>query len=344
MKKLLLISLILTLTVLLFHEGYRQFLLDPESNFAGAKRFLKDDSKTIEPLKKKLHSFSLNAKKHYYDPKHTLTRSYPNSPSRIKLAWQLEPFEPTPKEFQYIAQYEASMEHLSEVVDEEAFFTPEGRALYAKEATRFEKNLKSQLGKNRYDRYEYVFSPKSGYSNAWRLLKVNGIDTSRVGKLQELAIRYNREVLGEASLDMRENITSWIPPDNEDEIKELYRIKIKQQFGKQVLFDIMALKGHGLFSDLDFDNIDDLDSYKAEGYKDPWDDRETALRILKEYNTQLGKGNDDEEDSVPGYKKMEEMHQREMEFQEKHQEEFNKIMQLTSQEPSTATEVPPTKD
>ncbi|MCS1412027.1 MAG: hypothetical protein M2R45_05230 [Verrucomicrobia subdivision 3 bacterium] len=64
--------------------------------------------------------------------------------------------------------------------------------MYIKEAMKLKRCLERQLGKRRYDCYQYVFSPKTGYANAWRVVTVNGLGE----ELRELAMAYNWEVHG----------------------------------------------------------------------------------------------------------------------------------------------------
>ncbi|MCS1407934.1 MAG: hypothetical protein M2R45_01097 [Verrucomicrobia subdivision 3 bacterium] len=217
--------------------------------------------------------FDLSKKAHYYDPETTMDSIH-------KLAWVLEPFHPTPQEFQHIARYLTGIQEVKKRISEDAFFTPAGRRQFGREVDKLEAALRKQLGRERYERYEYTTETpgahKTGYSEAWRLATANGLDEERAEDLRALATEYHRVLRG-TEIDGRTEIEGWErwePPEDEWAIHASFMERIRQEFGEPVLADIMASEGSsGLFPDLGGGYLPE-DSYKT-----IWNDPATKQRM-----------------------------------------------------------------
>ena len=117
-----------------------------------------------------------------------------------------------------------------------------GADLKWKSAASTLEKIKKPIRKNRFERYEYVFSPKLVYSNAWRIIKANGLDESFIPRLQALATDYNREIHG-WSIDMLKDSENWTNPDDSEALKKVYRKRIQEEHQLHFL-EIMEMPEH----------------------------------------------------------------------------------------------------
>lgn len=281
-KKIILVVAVLVVLVL----GFR-FVFD-ESEIVESNRSLPNgdlaesipnESGEAGGQSRKSGKFDLSKKAHYHDPETTMYGIY-------NLAWMLEPFHPTPQEFQYIAQRMAGVREVKKKVGDDAFFTPKGRRQFSREVDKLDAILRKQLGKKRYERYIYTAAPplnKTCYSDAWRFVTVNGLDESRAEDLRDLAIEYNREVRGmeiDGQTDIDE-IDRWrhewhdLSYDEKKAIKLSFMDRIRDDFGEGVLNDILAVS-NDLFRDLDR-------AFPEDSYKTVWNDLPTRKRMEELY-------------------------------------------------------------
>lgn len=273
--------------------------------------------------------FDLSKKAHYYDPETTMT-----SRGRT-LAWHLQPFHPTPQEFQYIAQFDAARDKLrkSSISQGDDWFTRAARVVFGTELDKLKRRLKQQLGKERYARYQYVMRSENGYYKSWRLIAASGLGEERVEDLRALATEYNRTVHG-TEIGGRIEIGEWeeIPDRSmyhrtyaeELEIIVTYRERIRKEFGQQMLDDLLAFPDGYLFPDLDVGLVENE-------YKTAWNDEETRKRLERHYNatfTIIDKG----EELPEHIRETQQLLQREMEFQAEQRRELQERLQAADLE------------
>ncbi len=293
--------------------------------------------------------FDLSKKAHYYDPETTMT-----SVGKT-LAWHLQPFHPTPQEFQYIAQFDAARDKLrkSSISRGDDWFTRAARIVFGTELDKLKRRFKQQLGKERYDRYQYVMLGRDGYYESWRAVAASGLDEERVEELRALATEYNRTVHGteidekihfesEAELDeriefereMREKApgVAMLRRGEIDERGKLiasYRERIRKEFSQQMLDDLLAFPdGYRLFPDLDVGLVEDE-------YKTAWNDEETRKRLERHYNVTfriIDKG----EELPEHIRETQQLLQREMEFQAEQRRELQERLQSADLETEQA--------
>ena len=282
-----------------------------ESAMIGVNSDVSEDDKVMS---ENGNLFDLTDKSHYFNPETTLDLSTPLFPEKVKLSWILEPFNPSPSEFQAIATYQAEKARLSEVIDEAAFFTPDGGKKYIAGVDKLKQELRERLGKERFKHYEYLFTSGSGYTTAWRMLNVNGFDEGRVQEMLDIAAEYNRLVHGK-ELNSQKKINGWTRPEDLEPLKESFRQRIVTLYGEQMLYDIFGLTGNILFDGLEFDTSTDLAAYRATGYREPWEDEAFKARLEEQYQISLTYGTNESPEQAAFAEKLEALANRERNFQ-----------------------------
>ena len=193
-------------------------------------------------------------KAHWYDPETTVGLYE----SKTIAEW-LEPFNPSPEEFQTIAQYETVYKKLKESQTEDEYYSVNGRKRLIDEVLKLNKKLREDLGEERTWFYAEVRKLDTGYYYTWKALKVNGISEDRVAEFRELADEFNQQMHGwplyraERMVDRydtktRSN-TEFDHFDHQERIAKTFRDRIEKEFGKQVLEDVLALIGDMFFMD-----------------------------------------------------------------------------------------------
>jgi hypothetical protein len=253
----------------------------------------------IHPLRRSnegsLH-LSASDKQHFYNPLVATTAH-----GKL-LSWVLAPFKPSTSEFQMIAEFEGKLGFLNDATSELDFQSAEGRRKWRAELNRHTQQLEESLGQERYQRYQYVFDPKTCYSSAWRLLNVNDISEDQIVDLLLLADDCSQRTTG-AKLDgSRSNDDGLSTSDrNRDEVRREFRERIQSQFGYQVLHDLVVL-GH-------LDLFEDLESGVELEFLSPWDDEATRKRLETEYRASFVSGNNLSEGGNPLSEKAQQMEQ-----------------------------------
>ncbi len=213
------------------------------------------------------------AKTHYYDPKIAKTAHGKS------LAWELQPFAPTPQEFQMIAGFEDGLRRLNNETSEESYTSPEGHAEWRARVADLTAELKANLGEERYERYETVLGHGSRYSQAWRLIHVNELAVERTDELLDLAEAYNQETQGrrlDGSRLKSNDAWQWPAEEELESIRQAYRETLETRFGPELLQDLLALPHLDLFEGL---------QEGAEGqYPSPWGDADTRHRLEENYH------------------------------------------------------------
>ena len=203
--------------------------------------------------------YDLSNKAHWYDPETTIgfRGSYQT------LAKWLEPFKPTSEEFQIIAQYEAARKKLKESLSEDEYYSVEGRKRLIDEVIKLHKQLREDLGIERTQFYAEVRELVSGYYYTWKVLTVNGISEESVAEFRELADEFNQQMHGRPLF--RGDRDSVRPPPRagfssgslkeQRQIAKNFQDRIEKEFGKQILDDVLSLRGETFFMDeLDLGN------------------------------------------------------------------------------------------
>ena len=206
------------------------------------------EQKTTDKPTSKPPVYDLSKKAHWYDPETTMGYRESYQP----LAKWLEPFQPRPEEFQIIAQYENEYKKLKESQTEDEYYSVEGRKWLIDEVLKLNKKLQKQLGEERTQFYAEVRDMGTGYYDTWKVLTVNGISEERVAEFRELADEFNQQMHGyplfRAERDVARYVREDFRIDYEDQkrIAKTFRERIEKEFGRQVLEDILSLRG-GLF-------------------------------------------------------------------------------------------------
>ena len=195
--------------------------------------------------------FDFSKKAHWYDPETTIGLYE----SKTLSEW-LKPFRPKPQEFQIIAQYETSYKKLKESLSEDEYYSIEGRKWLLDEILKLNKQLWEQLGEERTRFYAEVRELDTGYYHTWKALTVNGISEDRVSEFRELADEFNREMHGWPLYRAERNVARYatelrsnINFDHQEQTAKSFRDRIEKEFGKQVLDDIIFLRGDMFFMD-----------------------------------------------------------------------------------------------
>ena len=204
------------------------------------------DKPTTKPL-----VYDLSNKAHWYDPETTI--GFWGS-SKTLAEW-LEPFNPIPEEFQFIAQYERSYKELKESMSEDEYYSVEGRKQIIDEILKLNKQLREDLGEERTKFYAEVRELGTGYYDTWKVLTVNGISEERVAEFRELADEFNQQMHGIPLFRAERRVGQYSPEDwdidsaEQERIAQIYRDRVENEFGKQVLDDILSLRGSTFFMD-----------------------------------------------------------------------------------------------
>ena len=193
--------------------------------------------------------YDLSNKAHWYDPETTI--GFRGS-SQTLAKW-LEPFKPKPKEFQIIAQYENERKKLEESISEDEYYSVEGRLRFLDELMKLNRKLlQEQLGEERTRFYAEVRELETGYYDTWKVLTANGISEERVAEFRELADEFNQQMHGIPLFRAERPYARYLPDDwdidvdDQRRIAKIFRERIEKEFGRQVLEDVLSLRG-GLF-------------------------------------------------------------------------------------------------
>ncbi len=196
--------------------------------------------------------YDLSDKAHWYDPETTIgfRGSYQT------LAKWLEPFKPNAEEFQIIAQYETARKKLKESMSEDEYYSVEGRKRLIDEILKLNKQLQQQLGKERTQFYAEVRELGTGYYDTWKVLTVNGISEERVAEFRELANEFNQQMHGRLLYRAERDAARYVAEDflrvslrERKQIAQAFLDRIEKEFGKQVLDDVLSLRGETFFMD-----------------------------------------------------------------------------------------------
>ena len=217
-----------------------------------------EKKKTSKPTSKP-PVYDLSNKAHWYAPETTI--GFWGS-SKTLAEW-LEPFKPTAEEFQIIAQYENERKKLEESLSEDGYYSVEGRKRLIDEVIKLHKQLREDLGIERTQFYAEVRELVSGYYYTWKVLTVNGMSEERVAEFRELADEFNQQMHGRPLF--RGDRDSVRPPPRagfssgslkeQRQIAKTFQDRIEKEFGKQVLDDVLSLRGETFFMDeLDLGN------------------------------------------------------------------------------------------
>ena len=194
--------------------------------------------------------YDSSKKAHWYDPETTIGGLYGSS--KLLSEW-LEPFKPTPEEFQFIAQYETEFKKRKESLTEDEYYSVQGRQWLIKETEKLNEQLLEQIGEDRFLFLSEVRDPATGYHHTWKALTVNGVGEDRVSEFRELADEFNQQMHGIPLFRAERQVAYYSPPgfdismDEKDRIAKHFRERIEKEFGKQVLDDILSLRGLSVF-------------------------------------------------------------------------------------------------
>ena len=269
-----------------------------------------EKKKTDKPTSKP-PVYDLSKKTHWYDPETTMGYRESYQP----LAKWLEPFKPKPEEFQIIAQYENEYKKLKESISEDEYYSVEGRLRLIDEVTKLNKKLQEQLGKERTQFYAEVRELGTGYYDTWKVLTANGISEERVSEFRELADEFNRQMHGIPLFRAERDVAHYLPDDwdidvdDQKRIAQTFRERIEKEFGRQVLEDILTLRG-GLFF------MDELDKGDPRIFASLIHDPKHIARLENLYGVVFSGPDDTEaEEAYEKHKaEMERLEKREMEF------------------------------
>ena len=214
--------------------------------------------------------YDLSQKAHWYDPETTI--GFRGS-SKTLSEW-LEPFHPTPQEFQFIAQFEISYKNLKESLSEDEYYSVEGRKQLIDESLKLNKQLREQLGEERTQFYAEVRKLETGYYDTWKVLTVNGISEEGVSEFRELADEFNQQ-MQDFRTDFRDK----------RRIAKSFRDRIEKEFGKQVLDDIYFLNAHAFSM-----NQLDLGDPRAAFIRAQYPEQKERLKDLYDFEFGVGTG------------------------------------------------------
>ena len=206
------------------------------------------EQKTTDKPTSKPPVYDLSKKAHWYDPETTI--GFQGS-SKTLAEW-LEPFKPNSEEFQIIAQYEDERKKLEESITEDEYYSVEGRLRLFDELMKLNRKLQEQLGEDRHKFYAEVRELGTGYYDTWKVLTANGISEERVSEFRELADEFNQQMHGIPLFRAERPYARYLPDDwdidvdDQKRIAKTFRERIEKEFGRQVLEDILTLRG-GLF-------------------------------------------------------------------------------------------------
>lgn len=210
---------------------------------------VQQDSTTDQKAKAKSASkppvYDLSNKMHWYDPETT----FGINESKL-LSEMLKPFQPSHREFQLIAQYETSFKNLTKSLSEDEHFSVEGRTWLRKEIDKLNEQILKDLGVERHRFYIEVIEPSTGYYDTWKVLNVNGISEERVQEFRELADQFNQQMHGRPLFRADRYVARSVPregfridSDERERLAKVFRDRIEQDFGKQVLNDVLSFGG-----------------------------------------------------------------------------------------------------
>lgn len=192
--------------------------------------------------------YDSSKKAYWYDPETTI--GFQGS-SKTLAEW-LEPFKPNAEEFQIIAQYENERKKLKESQTEDEYYTVEGRLWLIDETLKLNNQLRKDMGEERTLFYFEVRELGTGYYDTWKVLTANGISENRVAEFRELADEFNQQMHGIPLFRAERPYARYLPEDwdidsdDQKRIAKTFRDRIEKEFGRQVLEDILSLRG-GLF-------------------------------------------------------------------------------------------------
>ncbi len=256
MKKTIVILIGATVAVSLIWLVDKTFLakesapksVDKQQESAVGQQGSPTEQRTTDKPTSKPPVYDLTNKAHWYDPETTI--GFQGS-SQTLAEW-LKPFKPKPEEFQIIAQYENERKKLEESISEDEYYSIEGRLRFLDELMKLNRKLQEQLGEERTRFYAEVRELGTGYYDTWKVLTANGISEERVAEFRELADEFNRQMHGIPLFRAERPYARYLPDDWDIDVDEQRRIaktfreRIEKEFGRQVLEDILSLRG-GLF-------------------------------------------------------------------------------------------------
>ena len=210
------------------------------------------EQRTTDKPTSKPPIYDLTNKAHWYDPETTIGLYE----SKTLAEW-LEPFKPDAREFQIIARYENEYKQLNESQTEDEYYSVEGRNWIVDEVIKLNKQLRKDLGLERTQFYAEVRERVSGYYDTWRVLTVNGISENRVAEFRDLADEFNQQMHGIPLFRAKSSVIRPLPRDDfssgslaeQRQIAKSFRDRIEKEFGKQVLDDVLSLRGETFFMD-----------------------------------------------------------------------------------------------
>ena len=208
------------------------------------------EQRTTDKPTSKPPVYDLSKKAHWYDPKTTIGGLYGSS--KLLSEW-LEPFKPNAEEFQFIAQYETEFKKRKESLTEDEYYSVQGRQWLIKETEKLNEQLLEQIGEDRFLFLAEVRDPTTGYYHTWKALTVNGVSEDRVSEFRELADEFNQQMHGIPLFRAKRQVAYYSPPgfdiswDEKKRIAKYFRERIEKEFGKQVIDDILSLRGLSVF-------------------------------------------------------------------------------------------------
>ena len=266
--------------------------------------------RTMDKPTSKPPVYDLTSKAHWYNPETTVGLYE----SKTLVEW-LEPFKPNAEEFQIIAQYENEYKKLRESLPEDEYYSVEGRKRLIDGILELNKKLREQLGEERTQFYAEVRELDTGYYHTWKALTVNDISEERVVEFRKLADEFNQQMHGwplyRADRKIARSFAKKPPPninfDDQERIAKSFRDRIENEFGKQVLDDILFLSGDMFF----MDQLDKGDpTWLAKLMQDP----KHQDRLNNLYDVDLDLFNDNEEEVQAVLAETERQKKREMEL------------------------------
>ena len=280
------------------------------------------EQRTTDKPTSKPPVYDSSKKAHWYDPETTVGVLYGSS--KLLSEW-LEPFKPTAEEFQIIAQYENARKKLKESQTEDEYYTVEGRLWLIDETLKLNNQLRKDMGEERTLFYFEVRELGTGYYDTWKVLTANGISEERVAEFRELADEFNQQMHGIPLFRAERPYARYLPDDwdidsdDQKRIAKTFRDRIEKEFGRQVLEDILSLRG-GLFF------MDQLDKGDPRIFAGLMLDPKTQTRLENLYGVIFDDPDDAEaEEAYEKHKaEMDRLEKREMEFMEewiKHHEQ-----------------------
>ena len=140
-------------------------------------------------------------------------------------------------------------------MSEDEYYSVEGRKRLIDGILKLNKKLQEQLGKERTQFYAEVRELGTGYYMTWQVLTANGISEDRVSEFREMADEFNRQMHGYPLFRAERDVARYLPDDfridydGQKQIAKSFRDRIEKEFGKQILDDVLSLRGSSFFMD-----------------------------------------------------------------------------------------------